>query len=143
MVRRLERKTDMQTETRQYKDVAGNPVTLDWLVKHEPEWAANQIRHRDKLDIENALLVKELAKAAGYLASVRTDRKKTDTDGNVWALQTMDWAEGAVEYAASANAALELHDDAKPSNDPSSATRPTGRVDCNSDAMAGFAAAHG
>src|SRR2546426_3025250 len=28
-------------------------------------------------------------------------------------------------------------------NDPSSATRPTGRVDCNSDAMAGFAAAHG
>jgi hypothetical protein len=31
---------------------------------------------------------------------------------------------------------------AKP-NDPSSATRPTGRRDCNSDARAGFAAAHG
>ena len=29
------------------------------------------------------------------------------------------------------------------SNDPSSATRPTRRFDCNSDAMAGFAAAHG
>jgi hypothetical protein len=28
-------------------------------------------------------------------------------------------------------------------NDPSSATRPAGRVDCNRDAMAGFAAAHG
>jgi hypothetical protein len=28
-------------------------------------------------------------------------------------------------------------------NDPSSATRPTGRHDCNSNAMAGFAAAHG
>ena len=28
-------------------------------------------------------------------------------------------------------------------NDPSSATRPTGRNDCNLDAMAGFAAAHG
>ena len=28
-------------------------------------------------------------------------------------------------------------------NDLSSATRPTGRHDCNSDAMAGFAAAHG
>ena len=28
-------------------------------------------------------------------------------------------------------------------NDPSSATRPTGRVDCNRDAHAGFAAAHG
>ena len=32
---------------------------------------------------------------------------------------------------------------AKRPNDPSSATRPTGRVDGNSDAMAGFAAAHG
>jgi hypothetical protein len=28
-------------------------------------------------------------------------------------------------------------------NDPSSATRPAGRHDCNRDAMAGFAAAHG
>jgi len=28
-------------------------------------------------------------------------------------------------------------------NDPSSATRPTGRHDCNGDAQAGFAAAHG
>ncbi|SRR6266481_4267306 len=28
-------------------------------------------------------------------------------------------------------------------NDPSSATRPAGRVDCNRSAMAGFAAAHG
>ena len=28
-------------------------------------------------------------------------------------------------------------------NDPSSATRPAKRVDCNSSAMAGFAAAHG
>lgn len=41
----------MKTETRQYKDVAGNPVTLDWLVKNEPEWAANQIRHRDELEL--------------------------------------------------------------------------------------------
>lgn len=39
-------------ESRQYKDVAGNPVTLDWLVRNEPEWAANQIRHRDKLESE-------------------------------------------------------------------------------------------
>jgi hypothetical protein len=28
-------------------------------------------------------------------------------------------------------------------NDPSSATRPTRSFDCNSDAMAGFAVAHG
>ncbi len=42
----------MNTETRQYKDVAGNPVTLDWLVRNEPEWAANQIRHRDALEAD-------------------------------------------------------------------------------------------
>jgi|GEM_PF-4543041 len=42
----------MTTKTpnqRQYKDVSGNPCSLDWLVKNEPEWAANQIRHRDAL----------------------------------------------------------------------------------------------
>src|SRR5687768_9029787 len=31
----------------------------------------------------------------------------------------------------------------RPYNDPSSATRPAGGVDCNRSAMAGFAAAHG
>ena len=35
------------------------------------------------------------------------------------------------------------HNDAMTPNDPSSATRPTRAMDCNSDAMAGFAAAHG
>lgn len=39
---------------RQYKDITGQPCSLDWLVKHEPEWAANQIRHRDKLSVELA-----------------------------------------------------------------------------------------
>jgi len=34
-------------------------------------------------------------------------------------------------------------DGAMTPNDPSSATRPTRTLDCNSDAMAGFAAAHG
>ena len=33
--------------------------------------------------------------------------------------------------------------DSVPPNDPSSATRPTRAFDCNLDAMAGFAAAHG
>ncbi|MBI3415872.1 MAG: hypothetical protein HY043_11245 [Verrucomicrobia bacterium] len=33
--------------------------------------------------------------------------------------------------------------DSVPPNDPSSATRRTGRNDCNRDAPAGFAAAHG
>jgi hypothetical protein len=51
---------DMKTELRQYKDVAGNPCSLDWLVRNEPEWAANQIRHRDKLDAENKTLKEAL-----------------------------------------------------------------------------------
>ncbi len=34
-------------------------------------------------------------------------------------------------------------DGVKPPNDPSSATRRSGRMDCNRDALAGFAAAHG
>lgn len=37
---------------RQYKDVSGNPCSLEWLVRNEPEWAANQIRHRDALEKE-------------------------------------------------------------------------------------------
>jgi hypothetical protein len=43
--------SEQQTEPAavQYKDVSGNPVTLDWLVRNEPAWAANQIRHRDSL----------------------------------------------------------------------------------------------
>jgi len=39
-------------KNRQYKDVSGNPCSLWWLVKNEPEWAVNQIRHRDKLESE-------------------------------------------------------------------------------------------
>lgn len=42
----------MNSEPRQYKDVDGNPVTLEWLVRNDPEWAANQIRHRDKIEAE-------------------------------------------------------------------------------------------
>ena len=36
----------------------------------------------------------------------------------------------------------ESHDVLEWPNDPSSATRPTERMDCNGSAMAGFAAAH-
>lgn len=100
----------MNTEPRQYKDVAGNPVTLDWLTKNEPEWAANQIRHRDNLEAENKMLADALVKAAGYLASVRTDRNMKDKEGNEWSLQTVDWSKGAVEYAEAANVALEAYD---------------------------------
>jgi hypothetical protein len=56
----------MKTETRQYKDVSGNPCTLDWLVNNEPEWAANQIRHRDKLETELAAARAALETIARY-----------------------------------------------------------------------------
>jgi hypothetical protein len=62
-----------------------------------------------KLERENKMLVDALVKAAGYLASVRTDRKLI-RDGDEYALQTMDWANGALEYAEAANAALETYD---------------------------------
>lgn len=61
---------------RQYKDALGNPCTLDWLVKNEPEWAANQIRHRDNLEIEIAHLRTAL-KAADRFAR-RCDESDTD-----------------------------------------------------------------
>ena len=54
----------MKTETRQYKDVSGNPCSLAWLVKHEQAWAANQIRHRDKLERD----LNQLLAAAKHLA---------------------------------------------------------------------------
>lgn len=37
-----------------YKDVAGDVVSLHWLVEHEPDWAVNQILHRDKIEHELA-----------------------------------------------------------------------------------------
>lgn len=53
-----------------------------------------------------------LAECAGYLASARTDLKRTIA-GDVFALQRMEWAEGAKEFAAKANVLLEKIDDAK------------------------------
>lgn len=52
---------------RQYKDVAGNPCSLEWLVRNEPEWAANQIRHRDKLDAENRKLREVVERALPFV----------------------------------------------------------------------------
>ena len=51
----------------------------------------------------------ELAHCAGYIASVRTDRQITWHE-ELYALQTVEWAEGAVEIAEKANAVLEAHD---------------------------------
>ena len=51
----------------------------------------------------------ELAHCAGYIASVRTDRLITWHE-ELYALQTLEWAEGAFEIAEKANAVLEAHD---------------------------------
>ena len=48
-----------------------------------------------------------------------------------------------VRTGASRVCAIAGRDARTPPNDPSSATRRTGRNDCNHDAPAGFAAAHG
>lgn len=65
----------MSDELRQYYDIDDNPVSLDRLCEDEPGWAANQIRHRDRLMREihelqkqheiamKALQVEELQKA--------------------------------------------------------------------------------
>ena len=50
-------------------------------------------------------IVTSLAECIGYLNSVRTDRKM-EVKGNTFVLQTMEWAEGAQEFAANANAVL-------------------------------------
>jgi len=41
---------------RQYKDIYGNPIELNKLCRLEPDWAVNQIRHRDKLEKEYEIL---------------------------------------------------------------------------------------
>lgn len=56
---------------RQYKDVSGNPCSLDWLCRNEPEWAANQIRHRDTLEKELNQLKRTNAELAASEAKLR------------------------------------------------------------------------
>lgn len=62
----------MNTEARQYKDVAGNPVTLDWLTRNEPGWAANQIRHRDTLQAD---LDKQISVTISQMQTIRQMRE--------------------------------------------------------------------
>ena len=57
---------------RQYKDASGNPRTLLWLVRNEPEWAENQIKQRDKLERELAdakARIERLEKAGDAMAN--------------------------------------------------------------------------
>lgn len=73
----------------------------------EPPTYENQIK---ELRAHAKALAGSLAEAAGYLATVRTDRRCKDQFGEVFAGQTFDWAAGAEEIATKANALLEAHD---------------------------------
>ena len=113
-------------------------------LKVTPEYTKEKDTDRDRalnlcrrLEVENKMLLDALVKAAGYLASVRTDRKLI-RDGDEYALQTMDWANGALEYAEAANAALETYDAAESAN--VEASEPPTR-DVNRDS--GTGCAHG
>lgn len=55
---------------RVYKDCDGNPVSLFKLVRDEPEWAANQIRHRDVIEKERDQLKAEAARLRDLLGEV-------------------------------------------------------------------------
>jgi len=71
---------------RQYNDMDGNPVTIDVLVRNHPEWAANQIRHRDQLERENERLLErekmcETMDKAEKLALIRALQEIRDAVG--------------------------------------------------------------
>jgi hypothetical protein len=63
-------------------------------------------------------LVDSLTECAGYIASVNTERTSEDAEsGETWALQTLEWAQGAYEIAVRANAVLEAYDAGTLGND--------------------------
>lgn len=67
-------------------------------------------QERDALREHAKKLAAALADATGYLASVRTDRRHEQA-GETFVLQTLEWAEGAEQFAAKANELLEKHDE--------------------------------
>lgn len=57
-------------------------------------------------------LANQLAECAGYIASVRVDRRYKDPlDGTIYCGQTRDWAAGAKDISDRANQLLEKHDE--------------------------------
>lgn len=78
-------------------------LTREHVKLIEQDWDKMLREHTKKL-------AAALADAAGYLSSVRTDRKIRDQHGEIYAAQTQEWADGAKEFAETANALLEEHD---------------------------------
>lgn len=70
-----------------------------------------------RLERQVTLLVDRLTECAGYIASVRTDRICTDEQGEIFAGQTQEWADGAKEIADRANTVLERYDEGTLGND--------------------------
>jgi len=100
------------------KELEADIVGMEAFEKSENALLNAAVAERDTLRDQNARLralafelASSLGACAGYIASVRTDRQITQ-DENVYALQTLEWAEGAVEVAQYANAALEAYDKA-------------------------------
>ena len=50
-----------------YRDQDGTPCTLEWLVRHEPEWAASRIRIERS---ERELLTAEVERLRAFEAAV-------------------------------------------------------------------------
>ena len=97
--------------------------------------------------VERSLMLQQMLRAAGY-----TKRDGVATAGirlvSRLAKQhrMRDWphTRSVEDYDALIEVVkVHLAERVVPPNDPSSATRPTRAFDCNRDAMAGFAAAHG
>lgn len=55
-------------------------------------------------------LAAALADMTGYMRAMNTDRK-LERDGETYALQTMEYAEGAAEYCDRADVLLTTHDE--------------------------------
>lgn len=65
-----------------------------------------------RLERQVRALVDSLSECAGYIASVNTERTMEDKIiGETWALQTLEWAQGAEAIAARANTVLEAYDE--------------------------------
>ena len=55
---------------RTYKDANGNNCPLLHLIEQEPEWAENQILHRDKLETELAAVTAKLEKCRAAFGGI-------------------------------------------------------------------------
>ena len=80
-------------------------ILLDELAKKKLQNA--------RLEARQMLLSQRLADCVGYLSSINTKRLFRDKEGEVYALQTLRWTQGAAIFADNALAALTADEDAE------------------------------